>query len=164
MFFRGYVQYQRYLLWTYKNSKPATVISTDSNFPLCKGKDNQATRKLKSDRTIWPYKNLSLTHLQLQTSKIGHKLQSYPVNLALKVSSMTLLLISNRIILNNENCSEFHKASSLKTLKLFDGIQDGRRELLLVTWCWFSFRVPQRLPRFFNFPLFFSLIPRDSYI
>ena len=104
------------------------------------------------------------THLQLQTSKIGHKLQSYPVNLALKVSSMTLLLISNRIILNNENCSEFHKASSLKTLKLFDGIQDGRRELLLVTWCWFSFRVPQRLPRFFNFPLFFSLIPRDSYI
>lgn len=98
---------------------------------------------------IWPYKNLSLTHLQVQTSKIGHKLQSYPVNLALKVSSMTLLLISNRIILNNENWSEFHEASSLKTLKLFDGIQDGRRELLLVTWCWFNFRVPQRFPRFF---------------
>ena len=45
-------------------------------------------------------------------------MQSYPVNLALNVSSITLLLISNRIILDNENCSEFRQASSQKTLTL----------------------------------------------
>ena len=53
--------------------------------------------------------------------KIKHKLQSYPVNLALNVSSMTLLFISKRIILDNEKYSEFREASS-QTLKLFDEI------------------------------------------
>ena len=76
---------------------------------------------------------IKLTRIdRLHMRKIEHKLQSYPVNLALNFSSMTLLFISKRIILDNEKYSEFREASS-QTLKLFDEIQDGRRELLLVT-------------------------------
>ena len=95
--------------------KPATVISTDSNFPLCKGKD-----KLSVSLNLKFCENHRL-HTSTYTSKIEHKVQSYPVNLALNVSSITLLLISNRIILDNENCSEFREASSQKTLKLLTG-------------------------------------------
>ena len=48
---------------------------------------------------------------RLHMSKVQHNLQSYPVNLALNVSSMTLLFISSRIILDNGNYSEFRETS-----------------------------------------------------
>lgn len=100
------------------------------------------------------YENRSLLYLHLSSQKenkysaiheqkLSIKLQSYPVNLALKVSSMILLLISNKIILDNESVRVFDRASFCKTLKLFAGIQDGRWELLLVTWRASCFRMPQ---------------------
>ena len=144
-------QRKYYLKKIYKNknknkNRPATVISTDSNFPLCKGKDKLSISFIRMTNDD------NLTRIDhLHTRKIGYKLQFYPVNLALNVSSITLLFISSRIILDNENNSEFREASSLPDTEVIR--RDPRwppgtpsSHVMLV-----SFRVPHFLPLFFSF-------------